>query len=194
MRAIIQSLRRDHLEIEELLRILEQECELFRQAERPDYELLGETVDYFQSFLSQVYYPKENILLDLTRMRNAECAGLVDDLAAERAAATSCLRDLQQALRDVLNEQRVLRQSFDDAARGFIQHQRRQVAMEQQLLSAARSVLAPADWTDLNARLRDRKASLRSQRIEERLRAEQHRIVEKSMADQAERGEPEQTL
>ncbi len=98
MDTIIDSFRRDHREIDALLRVLESECDLFRRAERPDYELLGEIIDYFRLFLDQYYQPKEDLLLNLTRMRNGTCDGIVDNIADERAAAVSSLQVLGDAL------------------------------------------------------------------------------------------------
>ncbi len=45
MDAAIRSLRSDHRHIEGVLLMLERECELFRRAERLDYQLSGETAD-----------------------------------------------------------------------------------------------------------------------------------------------------
>jgi hemerythrin-like domain-containing protein len=149
MRAIIQSLRRDHSEIEQVLRVLEQECDRFRRAERPDYDLLRE---------------------------------------GERATVASSLQQLAGALGDILNEQRVLRQTFDDAACRFIQHERRQIEIEEgQLFPEALAVLTPADWADIHARLRDEKASPRAHQLEDQLRAQRGWIVREALANRAER-------
>jgi hemerythrin-like domain-containing protein len=188
MDAIIESFRRDHHEIEAVLRILECECDRFRQAERPDYELLSEIVEHFRAFLGQCYYPKEDLLFNLTRMRTHLCDGIIDDLANERAAAASSFQALGDALRDILNEQRVLRQTFDDAARGFIQHERRQMEVEErQLFPTVLSVLTPADWADLQTKLRDQNQALRTRGLEERLQAQRRWIKREALADQAER-------
>lgn len=188
MRTIIELLRRDHHNIEQLLRVLEQECDVFRRAKRPDYELLTEIIDYFGSFLDQYYHPKEDLLFNRERVANAACARIIDDIAAERGKAASSLQALSEALREILNEQRVLRQTFDDAARSFIRHQRRQIEIEgQRLFPIAQSALAPADWADLHAKLRDESMMLRTRRLKERLRDRRRWIIREELADQAER-------
>lgn len=98
MDAIIDSFRRDHREIEALLRVLEQECSLFRQAEQPDYELLSGIIDYFRSFLDQYYHPKEDLIVSLARMQSGLCDDIVDDIADERAAAVASLQVLEKCL------------------------------------------------------------------------------------------------
>jgi hemerythrin-like domain-containing protein len=186
---MIQSLRRDHGEIEQVLRVLEQECDKFRRAERPDYDLLREVIDYLQSFLDKYYHPKEDLMLNLlARTGSVTCARILDDIAGERATAASNLQQLTGALGDILNEQRVLRQVFDDAACRFIQHERRQIEIEEgQLFPEALAVLTPADWADIHARLREEKASPRAHQLEEQLRAQRGWIVREALANRAER-------
>ncbi len=104
-------------------------------------------------------------------MRTTQCDSIIDNIADERAVAASSLQVLSDTLRDILNEQRVLRQAFNDAARAFIQHERRQIEIEErQLFPAVLSILAPADWADLRTKLSNKKEPLRSPGLEERLR------------------------
>lgn len=185
MKTIIRSLRRDHRDIEGLLRILERECNVFSRAERPDYELLGKIIDYLGTFLDQYHQPKEDFLFNVARARNATCARIIDDIATERTIAASSLQALSEALRDILNEQRVLRQTFDDAARSFIQHERRQIEIEEQrLFPEASSMLASANWAELHTRLRDENMSLRTHRLKERLRGQRDWIIRQDLAGQ----------
>jgi len=181
MDAVIDSFRRDHRKINALLRVLECECDLFRRAERPDYELLSEIIDYFRSSLDQYYYLKEDLMFNLTRVRTTQCDSIIDNIADERAVAASSLQVLGDTLRDILNEQRVLRQTFNDAAHAFIQHERRQIEIEErQLFPAVLSILAPADWADLRTKLSNKKEPLRSHGLEERLRESTQSTTQKA--------------
>lgn len=189
MNVVIDSFRRDHRETEALLRALEGECDLFRRAERPDYELISELIEHFRSFLYQYSHPKEDILFNLTRTRTGTCDSMIDRIADERAAVISSLEALRDALGQILNEQRVLRQSFDEAARGFIQHERRQIEIEeQQLFPALLSALGPAEWADLGASLKDQSALPRG--LEQRLHARRLYLSREAQVDQAERTRP----
>lgn len=188
MRKMIGSLRRDHRDIEEILRVLEQECDVFGRPERPDYELVGEVIDYLGSFLEGYYHPKEDLLFNGVKKSNAPCAKIIADISAERAGAASSLQALGEALRQILNEQRVPRQAFEDSARTFILHQRRQIEMEEQkLFPIAESALVAAEWEDPDATLKDETMSLRTRLLKERLRDKHRWIVREELADQAER-------
>ncbi len=188
MDAIVSSFQRDHREIEALLSILERECDIFRRAGHPDYELIGDIIDYFRSFLDQYYHPKENVVFKLTRMRNDKCGDIVCNIANERAAAATSLQALDDCLRDILKDQRVLRETFDDAARDFIRHERRQIRIEEeQLFPAVLLILTPADWAAIDADLRDQRQPLLKRGLEERLRARHRWISREALVDQAER-------
>jgi branched-chain amino acid transport system ATP-binding protein len=146
-------------------------------------------IDYFQSFLDQYHHPKEDFMLNLlARTRSVTCARILDDIAGERATVASSLQQLAGVFGDILNEQRVLRQVFDDAACRFIQHERRQIEIEEgQLFPEALAVLTPAGWADIHARLREEKASPRAHQLEEHLRAQRGSIVREALANRAER-------
>ena len=101
MRKMIQSLRHDHRDIEQILRVLEQECDVFCRASRPDYELVGEIIEYLGSFLDQYHHPKEDLLFKIARKSNATCARVIDGIAAERAGAISSLQALGETLREI---------------------------------------------------------------------------------------------
>src|SRR5262245_58724694 len=45
---IIDLLRQEHRNIEKLLRVLEQELNVFDRGERPDYEVIGAVIAYFE--------------------------------------------------------------------------------------------------------------------------------------------------
>lgn len=193
MHAAMRSLRSDHRHIEGVLRVLERECDLFRRAEQPDYALLVETVDYLRSFLAEYHDPKDDEIFNLTRARSPGCARIIEEIAAERTDATMDLQALGETLRDILNDQQISRQTFDDAARGFLRHERRQIEIEeQQLMPWASALLRPVDWAGLRSALMRETALPRSRRLRERLRDQRHWIVREALADQAERSGPAQ--
>jgi hemerythrin-like domain-containing protein len=182
---MIQSLHRDHRDIEEILCALERECDVFRRAERPDYELLTEIIDYFRSFLDEYHHRKEDFIFNLTRTRNAEVAKTIDAILAERATAVASLERARDSLRDILNEQRVLRQEFDDAACNFMKHERRQIELEEQFLPLAFSHLTPAERAGFRRTSRLGNMAVRARRLKARLRAQHRWIVREELADQA---------
>jgi hemerythrin-like domain-containing protein len=50
MAYVIEILRQEHRNIEKLLRVLEQELNVFSRGERPDYEVVLAAIDYFKDY------------------------------------------------------------------------------------------------------------------------------------------------
>ena len=182
MEPIVDTLRRDHREIEVLLHILERECGAFRLAEQPDYELLNEIIDYLRSFLNEYHHPKQDRLFSLIRTRNVRYDEIIDRIYGARDAAISILQSLEDALREVLNDQRVIRRRFHDAARAFIEHERRQIEIEERLFVAASSVLTAFDWADLYGELSDQRRTADARSLEDKLHVRYRSIVRESRA------------
>ena len=62
MPALIDSLRRDHADMELLLKVLEQEIAVFDRSNRPDFDIIEGVVDYFRCYPAQCHHPKEDLL------------------------------------------------------------------------------------------------------------------------------------
>jgi hemerythrin-like domain-containing protein len=66
---IIEDLRQEHRNIEELLRVLERELSLFDRGDRPDYEVVLAVIDYFKDYPDSCHHPKEDIVIEKFRGR-----------------------------------------------------------------------------------------------------------------------------
>lgn len=193
MRTVTRPIRCDHHEIELLLGVLEEQCTLFGRGERPDYELLSETIDCLRSLLDHFCYPREDLLISLIKHRNESCDRAIANVLAERVVAASSLQALSDYLRDVLNEQRVSRQSFCEAASAFVQHQRRQIeVVARELVPVALSFLTPSDWADIRTRQEKENSSLVARDLKKRLRAQRHWVLRAALADKNERSRREE--
>ena len=73
---------------------------------------------------------------------------MIDDAIDERGAAAESLQLLENCLKGILNDEQVLRQSFDDATRDFIRHERRQIEIENGALSCNSFHIGPRGLGD----------------------------------------------
>ena len=105
MPALIDSLRRDHANMEFLLKVLEQEIAVFDRSDRPDFDIIEGVVDYFRCYPAQCHHPKEDLLFAKLKAR-----GFVSPyLRAFVIARINPLRWMQgepPPLEDVLNTMR----------------------------------------------------------------------------------------
>lgn len=188
MSAIIESLRQDHRGFEDILQVLEEEVAVFERAERPDYEILEAIVSYFQGYPDCCHHPKEDAVFRRLKERNPGAADAIGDLEAEHVAAARQLFRFAEAVENVLGELDIPREVFNQAARAFIDHERRHMKMEEkQFFPAALDVLTDKDWAELDAKLTDKKDPLVPEQLEEAFKTLQGRILKWEQEDQAQR-------
>jgi hemerythrin-like domain-containing protein len=158
MSKIIEMLQEEHRNIARLLDVLEQELSVFDRRERPDYEIFQAIIQYFREYPENCHHPKEDVVYRILKERNPAVAGAVGDVESEHEIEGERLNNFAKVVDDVLADQELPRQTFHQAAKEFIEHQRRHMAKEEQLLfPAALETLTADDWAQINARIDDRK-------------------------------------
>jgi hemerythrin-like domain-containing protein len=131
MTYLIEVLRREHCNIEKLLRILERELSVFDRGDRPDYEVVLAVINYFKDYPDSCHHPKEDIIVEKLKARDPVRAATVGDLETEHREGAKRLRQVALAVERVLSDQDLLRQTVDDIIRDFISHERQHMAMEE---------------------------------------------------------------
>jgi hemerythrin-like domain-containing protein len=155
---MIEMLQEEHRNIAKLINVLEQELKVFDRRERPDYEIFQAIIEYFKDFPDKCHHPKEDVVFQILKQRSPAVAGAVGDIESEHRLEAERLRRFAQMVDDILADQEIPRDSFHIAAEDFIDHQRRHMAKEEQLLfPAALETLTPEDWAKIDARLDERK-------------------------------------
>lgn len=191
MSNIIQILLEEHRNIDKLLLVLEHELEVFDRSEEPDYEIFQAVVQYFQDYPERCHHPKEDMVFDKLKIRDADLAARVGDVENEHEVETLRLNRLAGAIDDVLAGREVLRQTFHDVVQDFIDHQRRHMDKEEHMLfPAAVQRLRPEDWAEIDARLSDRKDPLFNGAIETKFQALQRTILRWERENETSRVKP----
>jgi hemerythrin-like domain-containing protein len=154
---IIDILRKEHCNIEKLLRVMERELSVFDRGERPDYEVFGAVIEFFKKYPDSCHHPKEDIIYEKFNARAPGRAASIADLQAEHREGAVRLRRVAQAIDSVLNDQELLRESVDSIVREFIDNERKHIALEDEVIfPAIVDTLQPADWADIALTLADR--------------------------------------
>jgi hemerythrin-like domain-containing protein len=154
---IIDILRKEHCNIEKLLRVMERELSVFDRGERPDYEVFGAVIEFFKKYPDSCHHPKEDIIYEKFNARAPGRAASIADLKAEHREGAVRLRRVAQAIDSVLNDQELLRESVDSIVREFIDNERKHIALEDEVIfPAIVDTLQPADWADIALTLADR--------------------------------------
>jgi hemerythrin-like domain-containing protein len=186
MSRIIQTLREEHRNIEELLLVLEQELSVVDRNERPDYEIMRAVISYFQDFPDCCHHPKEDMIFERIKARDPVAAESVGDLEAEHQDEGKRLRRVADMIRSILTDHDVLGQTFHDVMRDFIECERKHMEMEERFLfSTAINVLRPEDWVRIDARWSDWKDSMFEVAFEEKCQSLRERILQWQREHQA---------
>ena len=179
MTKIIEILREEHRNIEELLLVLEQELNVFDRNEQPDYEILQAVISYFQHYPDCCHHPKEDMIFEKLKARDPVAAGSVGDLEAEHQNEGKRLQRVAQMIRSILTHHEVLRPTFDDIMRDFIEHERKHMEMEERVLfPAAVNALQPEDWAGIDAIWSEKKDTMFNVAIEEKCQSLRERILQ----------------
>jgi hemerythrin-like domain-containing protein len=153
---IIEILRREHCNMESLLRVLERALSVFDRGDRPDYEVVLAVIDYFKDYPDSCHHPKEDMIVEKLKARDPAAAATIGDLEAQHREGAARLGRVARAVERVLGDQDVLRQSVDDIIRDFINHEREHMAMEERVVfPVVLNALRTEDWADIALKLGD---------------------------------------
>ena len=178
MTEMIELLRGEHRDIEQLLNVLEDELKVFDRGERPDYEVIEAIISYFQDYPDCCHHPKEDMIFDKLKTRDPPAAKSIGDAEAEHRQETERLDRVARVVRNVLLDRAIVRQTFSDVMRDFIDHQRVHMAMEERMLfPAAKNALRSEDWTEIDLKWQDKTESLFNVAMEEKCQSLRDRIL-----------------
>ena len=178
MTNIVESLREEHRNIEELLLVLEHELDLFERNGQLDYEIIRAVIDYFLDYPDCCHHPKEDMIFEKLKARDPIAAETVGDLKAEHHDEEQRLRRVADVISKHPTIDEAPRQMFDDSMRDFIERERRHMKMEERVLfSAAVNTLRPEDWAEIEARWNQASDSLFNVAIEEKCQSLRERVL-----------------
>jgi hemerythrin-like domain-containing protein len=176
---IIEILLREHQDIENLLRVMEQELSIFDRGERPDYEVLGAIIEFFKKYPASCHHPKEDVIYEKFKVRAPDRSASIADLEAEHREGAMRLRRVAQTIENVLDDQEVLCEDVDRIVRDFIDNQRKHIALEDEVIfPAILDTLQPPDWADIALTLADRYGPPSTADFEEQLNTLRRNILE----------------
>ena len=154
---IIEILRQEHRNIEKLLRVMEQELDVFDRGERPDYEVVAAVIDFFEKYPDRCHHPKEDLIYEKFKTRHPGRAASIADLQAEHREGAVRLRRVAQAVASVLNDQDMLRENIDRIIRDFIDSERKHIVLEDDVVfPAIVATLRSEDWAEIALTLAER--------------------------------------
>jgi hemerythrin-like domain-containing protein len=161
MTDVIRLLRREHSNIAQLLDVLDRQADLLGRGEAADFDIIEAIVDYFLGYPNLYHHPMEDLVYQKLLVRDPRTAALIGDLRREHEEEAARTREFAAAVRAVLEDVNVSRESLHERASAFIAYQRRHMGKEERLVfPAALLTLTQSDWADIRARITDREDPL----------------------------------
>ena len=169
MPAIVDSLRQKHANMAKLLSLLDRQFVIFDSGGTPDYDLIVRAVEYLSDWSGQWHHPKEDLVLDRLRRRDAAAAEAVGDLEADHEILAALTGQFLDVIREVLHGGELPRDQVSRLACEFLNSQRRHMRGEETVfLPAAERALTARDWADIALRIGDPRDPLFGRTVEER--------------------------
>jgi hemerythrin-like domain-containing protein len=155
MSNLLDQLHSDHRRMAGMLAALDREVRRFEAGGHPDYDLIGEIVDYFLDTPERWHHPCEELVLARLALRDPKAAGRVGDLAGAHVALTENLLAFVAGLRQVMNDAEMPRAALVGWADDFIERQRRHLSNEEAgFFPAAERAFGETDWAEVEAEAR----------------------------------------
>ena len=169
MPAVIDSLRQEHVNMAKLLTLLERQVAIFESGARPDYDIMLGVVEYLRDWSDRWHHPKEDLVLDKLRQRDAAAADEVGELEKSHEALAELTEHFLEVIREVLREEELPRERVSGLAAEFIRSQRRHMEGEERVfLPAAERALTSEDWADIAMRMSNPEDPLFGREVEKR--------------------------
>jgi hemerythrin-like domain-containing protein len=178
MAAVIEALRQEHRSVARLLDALERQIGFFARGGDPDYDVIRGVAEYFLDFPDRCHHPKEDaVFLHLKAVR-PQAASAIGDLAGEHRRVHERAVRFKETLSILLGGADIARADLVEAAKDFIEDERRHMHMEDQtFFPVAEHLLTPADWTKIEGDLTQGNDPLFGGKIEERFRKLREQLI-----------------
>lgn len=178
MAEVIDTLREEHRHIARLLDALDHQVEIFARAGEPDYDVVRGIADYFLDYPDTCHHPKEDVVFERLRARCPQEAAAIEGLVSEHREIHERARWFHDTLHALLGESDIARDTVIDAARVFVEAQRRHLAMEEErFFPLAEARLTPEDWSDIAADLVSKRDPLFGDKVDEEFRDLRERLL-----------------
>ncbi len=150
MPALIQKWITEHRNFERLLKVLEEQLELFRRGEQPDYGLMLDIVYYMTQYPDRFHHPHEDAAF--AQMADAKVNALIAQSREQHRVIAESGKTLMERLEAVAGSVAPLKAEIEQLARTYIEYLRRNMQQEEvKLFPLAQRVLTEDDWSVISA-------------------------------------------
>lgn len=163
MDTLLDKLQLDHINIAQLLDILEEQVQRYGKGEVPDYPLIIDILRYMEDYPDTVHHPREDLMF--ARMRehgvDMEMETILRDLEAQHRDIREKSLNFLEALRGDLSAVAVPREAIERHGIAYLEAHRSHMNIEDsRVFPAAKRMLKERDWIELDRSVNEREDPL----------------------------------
>lgn len=178
MAAVIDALREEHRNMALLLGALEYQIDVFAQSGPPDYDVVCGISAYFLDYPDKCHHPKENSIYHQVIQWHDRELYVVGDLLFEHKIIHDSALQFRDAVKALLNDTDIARSTVVDAAREFIDTERRHMKREEEyFFPLVERVLTPLEWSQVEGELTSGPDPIFGGRAEQKFNAVRERLL-----------------
>jgi hemerythrin-like domain-containing protein len=171
MADIIQQLQKDHLNAVKLLDILEVQVRTLHEDETNDYLLMFDVMHYMRQYSDLFHHPKEDLIFEKLKDRDASARPIVDKLMVEHKALEEKGAQFFESLQAIVNESIVSRETLESQGHSYItlvySHMKKE---EDQVFPLASKLLREEDWAEIDMAMESKADPIFGGAVEEKYR------------------------
>lgn len=172
MRNEIAKLRDEHVNFRRLLELLEEQLDLFHQAESPDYELISNILYYMIHYPDHFHHPKEDVIFSRLMKHDSSVTPAVQELARQHRVIAESGARLHENLANVVAGALMPRQVIEAPGLMYVTYYRAHMDTEErELFQHAEQTLRDNDWIEINATTESKPDPIFGNTVEERYRS-----------------------
>lgn len=178
MATVMETLRREHGSIARLLDALEHQIGFFARGGDPDYDVIRGVAEYFLDFPDRCHHPKEDAVFQQLVATHPSAAAAIGDLPAEHRRGHERVVWFGETVNILLGGADISRADVVEAAKDFIDDERRHMRMEDlYFFPIAEHLLTSAEWTQIEGDLTTGRDPLIGGKTEERFRKLREQLI-----------------
>jgi len=143
----IDAWHQEHVYFDKLLRLLQQEIDVFHTGETPNYQLMLDIISYLREYSDQYHHPREDEAFRRLVRHRPDRELPIARLLQEHRVIAHAGETLGRLLEDAAGDVMVLRADIEVAAATYLVYYGNHIAKEEEsILPLAATVLGAADW------------------------------------------------
>ena len=147
-------LRKDHIYMRKLLKLLDSKLDEVRNGGRPNLTLMAEAVDYIGSHANQHHHPLEDIVFEYFALKSTKLGALVHRCHSEHEELALKTRKILNPIRLSLLDGMLPMEIILDALEDFLSAQKQHLIFEEQkIFPLIEEIASEEDWQGLSKKL-----------------------------------------